>query len=277
MIDDLLSKFEQFCKVDRNLAPRTLSHNNGYLWQIRRCVQSIRKHPLQITEDDIRNYLTQFETKSPHTKANVLKALRVFFKHFLKMPEVVESFKFPKKTYRPRAALTKLELQKFYNALDCPRDRTLFLMFCSTGLRRNEVLGLTIDQVNVGGRLVYPNSHETGTTKKSWMGVFNTETQDHLREYLTIRRTNDKRLFPMSEVTLRRVFKEASRSSTVKLTPQDLRFWHSNALADAGIPDRFVDALQGRTPTSVLAKHYSDFAPERLKTIYDKANLRVLD
>jgi hypothetical protein len=44
-----------------------------------------------------------------------------------------------------------------------------------------------------------------------------------------------------------------------------------------GVPDRYVDAFCGRVPQSVLARHYTDFSPERLKEIYDRAGLRVLD
>lgn len=42
------------------------------------------------------------------------------------------------------------------------------------------------------------------------------------------------------------------------------------------VPDRFVDVFQGRAPKSVLAKHYTGKGLERLKRIYDKANLKVL-
>jgi hypothetical protein len=40
---------------------------------------------------------------------------------------------------------------------------------------------------------------------------------------------------------------------------------------------RFVDAFCGRLPASVLARHYTDYSPARLKAIYDRANLRALD
>jgi len=43
-----------------------------------------------------------------------------------------------------------------------------------------------------------------------------------------------------------------------------------------GIADRHVDAFCGRTPKSVLARHYTDSNPERLRKIYEKANLKVL-
>jgi intergrase/recombinase len=43
------------------------------------------------------------------------------------------------------------------------------------------------------------------------------------------------------------------------------------------VPDRFVDVFQGRAPRNVLAKHYTGKGLERLKRIYSKANLNVLD
>lgn len=41
--------------------------------------------------------------------------------------------------------------------------------------------------------------------------------------------------------------------------------------------DRYVDAFCGRVPKSVLARRYSDFAPDKLKRIYGNVELRVSD
>jgi intergrase/recombinase len=43
------------------------------------------------------------------------------------------------------------------------------------------------------------------------------------------------------------------------------------------VPDRYIDAFCGRAPQSVLARHYSDFSPEVLKEIYEKARLKILN
>ena len=43
-----------------------------------------------------------------------------------------------------------------------------------------------------------------------------------------------------------------------------------------GVADRHVDAFCGRVPKSVLARHYTDFGPDRLKEIYDGTGLKVL-
>jgi hypothetical protein len=47
-------------------------------------------------------------------------------------------------------------------------------------------------------------------------------------------------------------------------------------MGSLGVSDWYIDAFCGRTPKSVLARHYTDYNPKRLKVIYEKANLKVL-
>jgi len=54
------------------------------------------------------------------------------------------------------------------------------------------------------------------------------------------------------------------------------REWFYCQMGELGVPDRYIDALCGRAPKSILARHYTDYSPERLKRIYDKAGLEVL-
>ena len=53
--------------------------------------------------------------------------------------------------------------------------------------------------------------------------------------------------------------------------------WFSYQMGLASIPDRYVDAFQGRLPQTILARHYSDYAPEKLIQIYKQANLKILN
>jgi intergrase/recombinase len=46
-------------------------------------------------------------------------------------------------------------------------------------------------------------------------------------------------------------------------------------MGELGVPDRFVDVFQGRTPRNILAKHYTTLGIRLLKEIYDKANLKI--
>jgi len=43
-----------------------------------------------------------------------------------------------------------------------------------------------------------------------------------------------------------------------------------------GVSDRYIATFCGRTPKLVLARHYNDYIPERLKKIYDDVDLKVL-
>lgn len=52
-----------------------------------------------------------------------------------------------------------------------------------------------------------------------------------------------------------------------------MREWFCNNL---NAEDRYIDAFCGRVPKSVLARHYGDYSPEKLKQIYDRADLKVL-
>ncbi|KXA92994.1 hypothetical protein AKJ64_01635 [candidate division MSBL1 archaeon SCGC-AAA259E17] len=43
-----------------------------------------------------------------------------------------------------------------------------------------------------------------------------------------------------------------------------------------GVSGEHIDAFCGRIPRSVRAKHYTDYSPERLKEVYEKASITVL-
>ena len=74
-----------------------------------------------------------------------------------------------------------------------------------------------------------------------------------------------------------KAWNKARKKTEVHLKPKDLRDFFSQEMGKALIPDRFIDIFQGRSPRSVLAKHYTPQGLRLLREIYDKANLTVLD
>jgi len=257
-----------------------LSHitTRGHLFHIRHFLRAINKQPNQLTVDDIRTYLKGFQTRSNGTYSNVVKSLRRFLRDYLRRPDLVQSFKFPQVGFTPKRLPSKDDLKRFFNALVTDRDRAIFLLYVTSGLRRNELLSLTIDDIDLENRMIIPkNAHQTANTKNSWATCFNVESQNYLRQYLANRKTDDNRLFLITETAFRKTFKRANKKTGLYITPQVLRAWFCNELGELGVQDRYVDALCGRLPKSVLAKHYTDYSPEKLKRIYDKADLRVLN
>jgi len=270
--DGLLLRFYDFCRVDLRLADNTAKE---YRRHMRRFLETAKKPAGSVTAEDVREVLKPLTNGSANTYGNVLKPLKIFFRDFMKMPEVIESFKFRKAPLMPVTVPSKEQLCRFYSALRTPIARALFLTYASTGLRKMEQLSLRKDDIDWEKRMIIPKNH-SGETKKSWVAFFNEEAELALKQYLATRKDDSQKLFRISPHNFIDVWKYASQESGVKVTPQVLREWFCDEMGRLNVPDRYVDAFCGRVPNSVLAKRYSDFAPEKLKVVYDKANLTVL-
>ncbi|MDI6820030.1 MAG: tyrosine-type recombinase/integrase [Candidatus Hodarchaeaceae archaeon] len=268
---DVLEKFKKFCTIDLSLSEATAQ---DHCREIKRFLRWL--NGAEVSTDVIRDYLAGFKDSSASTRANILKAFRRFFRDFLGRGEIVATFKLPRQEFKPKRVPTKEELKRFYEALKRPFERAVFLMLATSGLRRDEVASLKIGDIDLDKRMVLPNVTST-ITKKRWASFFNREAEQALREYLNGRDVSaDQRLFPWRSSRIDRWFKRASEASGVKITPQILRDWFCSEMGELGVADRYVDAFCGRVPRSVLARHYTDFSPERLKRIYDGAGLKVL-
>ena len=192
------------------------------------------------------------------------------------MKELVESFRFPHRTFKPKLIPSQEELKKFYNALKSQRDKALFLFYASSGLRNNEVLSLNrFTDIDFEKRRIIPKK-EGNESKHVWVSFYNEEAEQELKKYLASRKDEDPRLFPICSAHVLRIFRKTRRRCGVNVTPQILREWFCSKMGELGVQDRYVDAFCGRVPNSVLARHYTDFSPGRLNKIYDKVGLTVL-
>ncbi len=84
-------------------------------------------------------------------------------------------------------------------------------------------------------------------------------------------------MFQTTKQPLNRKFRQVSEDTGVKVTVQRLRRWFATEMSRCGVDATYIDAYCGRTPSSVLEKHYLDYSPERLKEIYDDAGLTVCE
>lgn len=207
---------------------------------------------------------------------NILMALKVFFRDFLKAPEVVSSFKFPHQMFKPKQILNKEQLEQFYKHLETPKEKALFLLYATTGPRRDEILSLKPEDIDFDKRMITPRNHED-ETKKSWVSFYNEEAEIVLKEYLaTEKHSRSQRLFPMQRDEVVELWKSTREKIGIDITPQKLRQWFCSEMLRLGISETYVDAFCGRVPKSVLARHYTDFSTEKLNGIYERANLSML-
>ena len=268
---DLLKKFNDFCIVDKRLTNSTAKLHQ---YNVDRFLRQLNVSLNEVKIDDVREYLKNYLDASPSSYANQIKSFRVFFRDFLERGDIVKSFKFPERPFNPKNIPTKIQLKMAYDALDTQRERTIFLLYATTGLRNGELKKLQKENVDRDKCMIIPK--HSSRTKNTWVSFFNQEAKLNLEEYLASRNDNSSRLVAISTTSFKDIWKKATNASGIKITPQVLREWFCCEMANLGVQDRFVDAFCGRTPKSVLARHYTDYSPDRLKEIYDKAQLRVL-
>jgi integrase len=207
---------------------------------------------------------------------NFVKSLRVYFRDYMKRGDLVESFKIVQTDGAPPKMAAKAELRTFHGALDTALERALFLIYASTGRRRLEILNLKLDDLDLPMCMIHPNSNSA--TKHTLYSFYNAEAAAALNEYLKTRvdKYGTGRVFIIQSAKRDRIFAAAKSKTGLDITPRVLRFWFANEMSRLGVQDRFINALQGRTPRSVLARHYADYSMENLKAVYDKAKLSVL-
>jgi integrase len=284
--DKIIKDFDRWMKVDKQLSSRT---RMKHVLNARRYLLSV-KEKAAIDTESMRTYLEGYIGRpSYQDQLKMLRRLSQFLKH----PELAESFVFPQSEIKQVITKSREEMTVFYNALPSWKLKALFLMYASSGLRNYEILSLTFDDIDFKNRMLVPkHAHETSTTKKVNHSFYNEEAATALDHYLKEERPHDtggmkwnaekinpetdERVFLINQKNAGIAFRDNSKRCNVRILVSDLRDFFINEMGSLNVQDRYVDFFCGRTPKSVLAKHYSDYRIEKTKPIYDKAGLRIL-
>ena len=276
-IDEIIGKFSEWLEVDELRKRGTIQHHVSW---IKRLLKENMKYPLNI--EDYRSFLKKWKSKvGVYHYSNLVKAVRVFTR-FLGCEQIGRSFKFPRIDRPIIVVKKKAELRKFYyEGLQRLDDRTFFLLLATSGLRRHEAAELRLKDIDLEMGMVIPNSGEINVrgTKNTFVTFINSEAKSVLKQLIaSLKIREDDNIFGKgfgkSGITYR--WKKASKRSGIRFVPQMLREWFCNEMGRLGVADRYIDAVCGRVPRSILARHYTDYSPEQLKQIYDKADLKVL-
>ena len=181
----------------------------------------------------------------------------------------------------PRA-LDRSEAAALIGSLKSWRDRAIAGLMLYSGLRSCEVLGLSVRDVDIGGRWV----QILGKGNKKRRVPIDVEVAGVIQTYLLAERpaTDSTRLFvvakgpnrgkPLSPEGLRAVFRyHRRRSGVVAGHPHALRHSFGTALAEAGVDLAVMQALLGHDHVDSTAA-YIHLAPAHLRREFDTARAR---
>lgn len=146
------------------------------------------------------------------------------------------------------------------------RDIALLRIMLDTGLRRSEIMRLTLDDVDLKRRFIYVSSEAKG--RKSRTVMFTVETLHHLRGYLKERKpvnTNALWLNIFGEagtysIIKMAVLRVARAAGLANIHPHTLRHSFATKCIRAGIPLTSVQKLLGHTDvkTTMIYVHIED-------------------
>ena len=244
-------------------------------------IETIGKTVQQITTEDLRQYLTEYQIKRKSSKVtidNIRRILASFYSwlededYIIKSPvrriHKVKTAKLVKDTYTDET----LELMR--DNCDSLRDLAIIDLLASSGMRIGEMVALNRDDINFNERecVVF------GKGNRERLVYFDARTKIHLQNYLDSRTDSNPALF----VTLRTPFKRIQiggvelrlrelgrRLSISKVHPHKFRRTLATSAIDKGMPIEQVQQLLGHQKIDTTM-HYAMVKQQNVKLAHRK-------
>lgn len=228
-----------------------------YQKTIEAAMESIEKTVAHITTDDLRKYLTDYQTKKESSKVTIDNIRRILSSFFTWLEDEDYILKSPvRRIHKIKAASTIKEtysdeaMETMRDNCETKRDLALIDILASTGMRVGELVLLNKDDINFEER----ECVVLGKGNKERIVYFDARTKIHLQEYIAERTDNNPALFvsikaPYNrlqiggvEVRLRELGKRLEIS---KVHPHKFRRTLATAAIDKGMPIEQLQRLLG--------------------------------
>lgn len=250
---DILNRFLTAKRVE-GCSEKTISYYNS---TIKNAISYVHKTARDISTDDLRRYLDDYQTKNGASKVTVDNVRRILSSYFswleeesyiIKSPvrriHKVKTGKVVKETYSDE------DLETMRDHCETIRDLALIDILCSTGMRVGELVKLNRNDIDFQNR----ECVVTGKGNKQRIVYFDARTKIHLKNYLDSRTDSNPALFVTLdsphdrlqisgvEIRLRHLGSELHMS---RVHPHKFRRTLATMAIDKGMPIEQVQHLLG--------------------------------
>ena len=251
--EELIGKFIEAKRIE-GCSEKTL---NYYRKTITDMLSGIEKEVMQITTEDLRKYLTDYQESKNISKVtvdNVRRILSSFFSwlededYILKSP--VRRIHKVKTTSTIKETYTDEALEQMRDSCTELRDLAMIDMLASTGMRVGEMVLLNRNDIDFNER----ECVVLGKGNKQRIVYFDARTKIHLQNYLDSRTDNNEALFvtlrsPFTRLTIGGVevrVRELGKSLGMnKVHPHKFRRILATVAIDKGMPIEQLQQLLG--------------------------------
>lgn len=252
-----------------------------YRKTIEAMLSGIGKTAQQITTDDLRRYLTVYQSQRRSSKVtidNIRRILSSFFSwlededFILKSPvrriHKVKTAKVVKDTYTDEA----LELMR--DNCSCSRDLAIIDLLASSGMRVGEMVTLNREDINFNER----ECVVIGKGNKERLVYFDARTKIHLQNYLDSRMDTNPALFVSLKAPHERLMiggvetmlrELGKRLNLAKVHPHKFRRTLATSAIDKGMPIEQVQQLLGHQKIDTTM-HYAMVKQQNVKLAHRK-------
>jgi site-specific recombinase XerD len=265
--EDFLKKLEIELKISKN----SDYTRRNYLDCNRKFLDSLKKTPEEINEDDLKLYIVEnLSNASSSTIIVFLSALRYSFSNIIHK-DITVNIKRPKKEKRIPSVLTKEEVKILINSLDTKKSKLMASLMYACGFRVSELVNLKIKDLNFEEKI---GSVRQGKGKKD--RIFN--IPEFLLEDLKIQAEKQKEekkeyLFTgpkgrLSERNLQKIISKAAKRAGIKKDVHCHTLRHSFAthLLENGTDIRTIQVLLGHSSISTT-ELYTHISRQQLKNV----------
>jgi integrase/recombinase XerD len=265
--EEFIKKLEIELKISKN-SEYTL---RNYTISVKKLFEFINKNPEEITEDDVKYYLSEKFTKSSSSSTIVfLAALKYSFLSILKK-DITLGIKRPKKESKFPAVLTKDEVKKLFESLTNKKSKLMISLIYACGFRVSELINLKIDNMDFEEKV-----GQVKQAKGKKDRIFNIPSflLDDLKNQAKQQKENrNEFLFsgPKGKLTPRNIQKIVSKSArkagiNKEVHPHTLRHSFATHLLENGVDIRKIQELLGHSSLSTT-QLYTHISTEELKKI----------
>ena len=255
----------------------------GYYYHIKSYLEVIGKDPRNIDTEDLRKFLVFLDERklSNSTVEKYFAALSSFYR-FLEYEEEISQNPIPRFRNRylknrmknksngvKRQLISIEQMRDLINSILDPRDKSVAIMLCKTGVRLSELVNIDIDDINWSEQSI---KLKQNGKRSNLLVFFDDEAGRILRRYVTIRsdlaKPDERALFISyyGERLRRRSIEDSiskyaqrlglhdpdSTDLQKRFTPHCARHWFTTHLRRAGMPREHIQELRGDSKTATM-------------------------